>query len=125
LSVEVNVGDQSYLVQVADELDDFYDALHRFGTLLLVCIPVLLLCAAAGGYWMSRRALAPVDQITQTARSISVQNLSSRLVVPQTRDELQRLSETLNSMLERLDAAFKKMSSSLRTLRTNYAPRWP
>src|SRR5713101_5457464 len=109
LSVEVNVGNQSYLVQVADELGDFYDALHRFGTLLLVTIPVLLLCAAAGGYWMSRRALAPVDQITQTARSISVQNLSSRLVVPQTRDELQRLSETLNSMLERLEAAFKKI----------------
>src|SRR5713101_7192757 len=110
LSVEVNVGNQSYLVQVADELGDFYDALHRFGTLLLVTIPVLLLCAAAGGYWMSRRALAPVDQITQTARSISVQNLSSRLVVPQTRDELQRLSETLNSMLERLEAAFKKIT---------------
>ncbi len=109
LSVEVNVGNQSYLVQVADELGDFYDALHRFGTLLLVTIPVLLLCAAAGGYWMSRRALAPVDQITQTARSISVQNLSSRLVVPQTRDELQRLSETLNSMLDRLEAAFKKI----------------
>jgi signal transduction histidine kinase len=53
--------------------------------------------------------LSPVDQITQTARSISVQNLSSRLSVPQTGDELQRLSETLNNMLERLEAAFKKI----------------
>ncbi len=43
---------------------------------------------------MSQRALAPVDQITQTAMSISVQNLSSRLAVPKTRDELQRLSQT-------------------------------
>jgi heavy metal sensor kinase len=69
-----------------------------------------LLCATAGGYWMSRRALAPVDQITHTARSISVHNLSSRLVVPKTRDELQRLSETLNGMLERLEGAFKKIT---------------
>jgi heavy metal sensor kinase len=110
LNAEIKVGRQSYLVQVAAPLDDFYEALHRFGILLLVSIPILLLCAAGGGYWMSQRALAPVDQITQTARNISVQNLSSRLVVPKTRDELQRLSETLNNMLGRLEAAFKKIT---------------
>jgi len=110
LSTNIQAENHTYLVQVAAPLVDFYSALHRFGTLLLVSIPILLLCATAGGYWMSQRALAPVDQITQTARSISVQNLSSRLVVPKTRDELQRLSETLNSMLERLEAAFKKIT---------------
>lgn len=109
LTLEIQAGDQSYLIQEAAPLDDFYRALHRFATLLLVSIPILLLSAAAGGYWMSRRALAPVDQIIQAARNISVQNLSSRLVVPQTGDELQRLSETLNSMLERLQAAFKQI----------------
>ena len=109
LSTEIQVGNQFYFTQAAAPLDDFYSALHRFATLLLVSIPILLLSAAAGGYWMSRRALAPVDQITQTARSISVQNLSSRLSVPRTGDELQRLSETLNSMFERLEAAFKKI----------------
>ncbi|PYU20150.1 MAG: two-component sensor histidine kinase, partial [Acidobacteria bacterium] len=109
LTTEIQVGDRSYLVQAAVPLDDFYGALRRFATLLLVSIPILLLSATAGGYWMSRRALAPVDQITQAARNISVQNLSSRLVIPQTGDELQRLSETLNSMLERLEAAFKKI----------------
>jgi heavy metal sensor kinase len=109
LSEEVRAGNKFYIVQVAADLGDFYDALHRFGMLLLVSIPIFLMCATAGGYWMSRRALAPVDQITQTARNISVQNLSSRLVVPQTHDELQRLSETLNGMLERLEAAFKKI----------------
>lgn len=109
LTTEIQVGDQSYFTQAAIPLGEFYGALHRFATLLFVSIPILLLSAAAGGYWMSRRALAPVDQITQTARNISVQNLSSRLLVPKTGDELQRLSETLNSMLERLEAAFKKI----------------
>jgi hypothetical protein len=90
LPTEIQVGDESYRTQAAAPLDVVYTALHCFATLLLVSIPILLLSAAAGGYWLSRRALAPVDQITQTARSISVQNLSSRLNVPQTGDQLQR-----------------------------------
>jgi heavy metal sensor kinase len=109
-SEKVNVGGQTYLIQSAFEMDDFYEALHDFALLLFISIPSLLLCAAAGGYWISTRALAPVDQITQTARTISAQNLSSRLVVPKTGDELQRLSETLNGMLDRLEAAFKKIT---------------
>ncbi len=59
---------------------------------------------------MSRRALAPVDEITQGAERISSRNLSSRLTVPQSRDELQHLSETLNGMLERLEAAFRRIT---------------
>jgi heavy metal sensor kinase len=109
MTTKIEVGDQTYLTQAAAPLDDFYSALHRFATLLLVSIPLLLASAAGGGYWLSRRALAPVDQITKTARDISVQNLSRRLAVPQTGDELQRLSETLNNMLQRLEAAFKKI----------------
>ena len=107
---KVSVGGESYIIQSAFEMDDFYEALDHFALLLFISIPSLLLCAAAGGYWISTRALAPVDQITQTARTISAQNLSSRLVVPKTGDELQRLSETLNGMLERLEAAFKKIT---------------
>ena len=109
-NVKVNVAGQSYLIQSAFEMDDFYGALEHFALLLFISIPLLLLCAAAGGYWISTRALAPVDQITQTARTISAQNLSSRLVVPHTGDELQRLSETLNGMLGRLEDAFKKIT---------------
>jgi heavy metal sensor kinase len=107
---KVSVGGQNYLIQSAFEMDDFYEALHHFALLLFISIPLLLVCAAAGGYWISTRALAPVDQITQTARTISAQNLSSRLIVPKTGDELQRLSETVNGMLERLEAAFKKIT---------------
>jgi heavy metal sensor kinase len=70
----------------------------------------VLLLATAGGYFVSRRALSPVDRITQTARSISADNLSKRLEVPRTGDELERLSETLNEMIARLEAAFRKIS---------------
>ena len=55
---------------------------------------------------MSRRALAPVAAISAEARRINETNLSVRLPVSETRDELQDLSETLNQMLARIDSAF-------------------
>lgn len=110
LSAKVQVGAQTYDIQVAAALDEFYGAQRRFETVLLISIPIFLVCAAAGGYLMSARALAPVDRITLTARTIGARNLSNRLEVPQTRDELQRLSETLNAMLERLEHAFRQVT---------------
>jgi heavy metal sensor kinase len=110
LTLPVQAGSKTYVVQLAYALDDFYEALDRFRRVLLLSSPLLLLLASAGGYWLSRRALGPVDQITREARSISAQNLSSRLVVPHSGDELQRLSETLNGMLERLEQAFRRIT---------------
>src|SRR5262249_37582050 len=84
-------------------------ALRRFQWTLLLSIPLLLAIASGAGFWVSRRALEPVDRITRAARSISIQNLSDRLEVPSTSDELARLSETLNEMLARLDSAVHRM----------------
>src|SRR5205085_1960634 len=72
--------------------------------------PLVLLLASAGGYWMSRRALEPVDQITRTAAEIGAYNLSQRLPLRKTGDELDRLSATLNSMFARLEAAFRQIT---------------
>jgi len=58
---------------------------------------------------MSRRALAPVDEITRTARSITADKLAERLIVPKTGDELERLSTTLNEMIARLEGAFNRI----------------
>src|SRR5262249_40299631 len=79
--------------------------LSAYSAGLLWAIPAVLVISALGGYFVSRRALGPVDHITVAARSICISNLSARLPVPETRDELQRLSETHNAMLERLESA--------------------
>src|SRR5260370_7780146 len=68
--------------------------------------PLLLLFAAGGGYWLSRRALSPVDALVRTARSITGTTLSRRLEKLNTGDELQRLSDTLNEILVRIELAF-------------------
>jgi two-component system, OmpR family, heavy metal sensor histidine kinase CusS len=85
-------------------------AVDLLGVLLCAAVPIFVLGAAAGGFWLSRRALRPVDAITERARTIGLSNLSERLPVPDTNDELQRLTETWNAMLKRLETAVSKIS---------------
>lgn len=99
-----------YRILVATPMDATDATLRRVRMLLLWSMPSVLLLASLGGYWISRRALAPVDEITRAARLIGIQSLSERLTVPATGDEIQRLSETWNGMLGRLEGAVKRLS---------------
>lgn len=108
-SERVQVAGAPYAIQVAALTDEAIQALNSFRLLLLFAAPLLVILASGAGYWISRRALAPVDQITQAAQRISLENLQHRLHVPQTHDELQRLSQTLNEMLARLEASVSRM----------------
>jgi heavy metal sensor kinase len=104
------VRGETYRVSAAANLDDRAYMQRRFTVLLLLAIPSVLLIAALGGYFMSRRALRPVDELTDAARSIGIDNLSRRLAAPRTGDELQRLAETWNNMLDRLERSVKRLS---------------
>jgi heavy metal sensor kinase len=77
--------------------------------LLLTLAPVLLLVAGGIGYWVSSRALAPVDRMTRAARGIGVSDLSARLPVPAARDEVSRLAEAWNEMLARLEESVARI----------------
>jgi heavy metal sensor kinase len=109
-SVVLENQGRQFTIQVAEDLDDYFEATARYELLLFIGIPVLLMAATAGGYWLSTRALAPVDQITTAAQSISASDLSGRVIVPETRDELQRLAQTLNAMLQRIETAFRRIT---------------
>jgi heavy metal sensor kinase len=110
LSQTIAIDGRPFTVQVAAPLRDLQQGLRDALWVLAAMFLLVLLLASVGGYFMSRRALAPVDRITQAARSISADNMSQRLAVPRTGDELERLSETLNEMIGRLEAAFQKIS---------------
>jgi len=99
----------TYHALAAASLDETLATLGEFRMLLLAMVPGVLAVACLGGYWISRRALAPVDEITRVAGSISVHNLSARLAVPGTGDEIERMSETWNEVLARLDTAVKRI----------------
>lgn len=110
LGDRMEVAGARYDVTVAGSTKELSEALERFRDALYLVGPLFLLLAALGGYWMSLRALAPVDEITRSARNIGAQNLAMRLAVPPTGDELERLATTLNEMLSRLDGAFQRIT---------------
>ena len=108
-SETISVNGQIFSIQVAEPMHEFEESLERFVGLMLVLAPIFLLLATLGGFWMSSRALAPVDRITSDARAIGIANLSARLRMPSAKDELQRLTETLNQMLDRLETAVTRI----------------
>jgi len=70
-------------------------------------IPVMLLIASGGGYFLARKSLAPVEAMRAKAAQMGAQNLSERLPVLNPRDELGRLASTFNDLLERLNLSFE------------------
>ena len=105
----IDIQNHRYVVELAQPVTMGERSLARFGKMLMLVIPLALVLASLGGYWLSGRALAPVTQITNDARRINATNLSDRLVVPPARDELRELSETLNAMLGRIDRSVSQL----------------
>lgn len=110
VSQRLDVHGRSYTVQAGIVTREETETLERFQNYLLMFAPLVLLVAGVVGYGLSRRALAPVDRLTRTARTITGSTLSSRLERLHTGDELQRLSDTLNEMLARIEAAFNRVT---------------
>ena len=106
----LNCTGVQYDVTLAISMNDYDRALLGVRLGLFFAVPAFLALAAVGGYWISRRALAPVDEITRSARNIEAHDLSKRLAVPRSGDELGRLAGTLNEMLGRLETAFKRIT---------------
>jgi heavy metal sensor kinase len=97
------------IVQVASSLEDVEDAMNTLLLILIITVPSALIVASLGGQFLAYKALKPVDQITQTARMITSQNLNQRIPPPKVRDEIARLAETFNEMITRLDQSFRQI----------------
>ena len=110
VSQRIKANGRVFRVQMGLPIDQVNQTLVLFRGYLLMSAPLLLFAAACGGFWLSRKALSPVDAITRTARTINATNLSDRLEWLNTGDELQRLSDTLNEMLGRIEHAFIRVT---------------
>ena len=84
---------------------------ERLGQTLItvaVALPLLVILAALGGWFMAGRALAPIRRIDASARDISGgEDLSRRVDIGPGKDEIHRLADTFNGMLDRLEQSFQ------------------
>jgi signal transduction histidine kinase len=99
-----------FLVETGVSYQQIQVVLHGLLLTLAIYTPFIVFLAIAGGYWLMRRSLQPVDKITERAEGITSTNLSERLPVIRSGDELERLSTALNRMIARLEDAFQHIN---------------
>lgn len=95
-------------IELTHTLENLEDTLDRLLLLLEIGIPLFSVGAGLGGYVLVARALNRIDRITDTARRISSDDLSTRLQMSEVDDEVGRLSKTFDMMLDRLEESFQR-----------------
>ena len=106
-------GSGARVVEAGKSYESAREALNVFGVSLAVGLLVALLLAVVGAYFLARAALSPVDAVVASARQITEGDLSRRLPVANRRDEIGRLTRTINSLLSRLESAFARREETL------------
>jgi two-component system, OmpR family, sensor kinase len=101
-------GDRADVVVVGATRENRAEALRNLRTELLIAGPVALILATGLGYLLAGTGLRAVESMRSRAAGISADRPGERLPVPRTGDELQRLGETLNAMLARLEDALER-----------------
>jgi heavy metal sensor kinase len=101
---------QRFLIEVGAPYEQVEVVLYGLLLALALGLPLTVIVAISGGWLLMRKALNPVDEITRGAEQITSRNLSQRLPVAKTGDELERLSAALNRMIERLEESFLYVS---------------
>ena len=120
----VSAGSERYVIVIVYSLHDQLTSLAQARNTFLLAIPLALLLASAGGYFLARKSLAPVVTMGEQAAQIGASNLDERIPVPPN-DELGRLARIFNDLLSRLDHSFTQqkrfMADASHELRTPVA----
>lgn len=95
-----------YIVQVASPMTSIQTALNSLKVTIFLLFPVMVLVTGLMGALLAKLALHPVDSMINTIHNITAENMKLRIKFPETKDEIQKLAETFNDMLSRLDSAF-------------------
>ena len=108
LATPVERGGRRLILVVGATRQNGIETLASFRNELVIAGPIALVLATLAGYLLAGLSLRPVETMRRRAARISAEIPGERLPVPETRDEVERLAETLNAMLERLEAALAR-----------------
>ncbi len=94
-------------LQIAAPMGTFETQLDQMKAILLFGLPAILLVAIISGLYLSARALRPVQYMIDKTTQINASKLDERVALPKSKDEIKKLAETINLMLERIEIAFQ------------------
>ncbi|HEY1467778.1 MAG TPA: heavy metal sensor histidine kinase [Candidatus Acidoferrum sp.] len=121
----VELAGRHYTLVVLQSLHPQHEMLEDVRDTFLWAIPIALVLASVGGYFLARKSLAPVAAMATQARGMGAANLHDRLAVLNPRDELGQLAVTFNQLLARLEESFERqkrfMADASHELRTPVA----
>ena len=100
---------KKFYVAIGVPLTDSLKLQTRFTWMIAGLIPLVILTGCGMGWVFTGRALKPVVEVARTAQRISGSNLSLRIPVRGAGDELDRLIETFNQMIERIEISFNQI----------------
>lgn len=109
-------GKAAYVVQAISPINLLLLALHNLSFVLFLFLPITVLLAGIPGIFLIRMTLRPVDKMITTLKNITAENLKLRIHMPDTKDEIRRLADTFNDMLDRLERSLSCQNSFVEEL---------
>lgn len=110
----VESGKTEYVVQVAGPISLVSLAVGNLKLILFLALPLTVLLAAIPGVILVRLTLKPVDKMVDTIKQITAENLRQKIHIPDTKDEIKRLADTFNDMIDRVERSFSSQQRFIR-----------
>ncbi|MGB3367577.1 MAG: ATP-binding protein, partial [Acidaminobacteraceae bacterium] len=106
----INDKNDTFIVQVLKNMDNEREFIKVLFWILLLMNALVFLVSIVLGFFMSKRALYPIENIVNQAKNISISDLSKRIDMSGPDDEIKRLSETFNDMIYRIEKGYEKQN---------------
>ncbi len=109
-------GKVKYVVQAIAPIDLISLALNNLIFILFFLLPLTVLLAAIPGVLLAGLTLRPVNGMINTLKQITAENLKLKIHIPDTKDEVRRLADTFNDMIDRLDRSFSSQQNFIQDI---------
>jgi len=94
-----------FIIQCGTPAGELGDTIHRLGIIILFSIPGAVAASVAAGWFLAKRSFRPIDLMTREAQQITAAHLQTRLPRTNAGDEVDRLAQTLNEMMNRIESS--------------------
>jgi signal transduction histidine kinase len=108
--IKIRIDNAFYVVEVATHNAHITNTMENLFYILLFIVPIILIFSIIGGYFLIYKSFLPIETILKKLKNITAFNLSNRLEIRHTHDEIDTLSNEINQLLTRLEISFEKIS---------------